>query len=128
MGWNQFFFFNRRSHNQLLTSLFSFSFFISVTISYNSLPVNILPNTLAPKVPNNIPNHPSFCYFLSFLIVLVATFNKILECSGAWQIFIMPFPSSLEIIEVVVPKPCIIFWIPASIAEAGTSLSMERLL
>ena len=31
----------------------------------------------------------------------------------------MWFSSSFEIIKVVVPKPCIFFWIPALIAEAA---------
>ena len=31
----------------------------------------------------------------------------------------MSFISSFEIIKVVVPEPCIFFWIPASIAEAA---------
>ena len=31
----------------------------------------------------------------------------------------MSFISLLEIIKVVVPEPCIFFWIPASIAEAA---------
>ena len=31
----------------------------------------------------------------------------------------MPFISSFEMIKVVVPEPCIFFWIPASIAEAA---------
>ena len=54
-------------------------------------------------------------------------FNKILESSRAWTIFIMSFISLFEIIKVVVhgaedkgrPEPCIFFWIPASIAEAA---------
>ena len=36
--------------------------------------------------------------------------------------FIMSFISSFEIIEVVVPEPCIFFWIPASIAEVTTGI------
>ena len=44
-------------------------------------PANRFPNKLAPKVPNNmLKNHP-FCFFVSFLIVLVTPFNKILESS-----------------------------------------------
>ena len=31
----------------------------------------------------------------------------------------MSFISSFEIVKVVVPEPCISFWIPASIAEAA---------
>ena len=46
-------------------------------------------------------------------------FNKILESSRAWTIFIMSFISSFEIIKAVVSEPYIFFWIPASIAEAA---------
>ena len=46
-------------------------------------------------------------------------FSKMLELSIAWTIFIISFIPSFEIIKVVVPEPCIFFWIPASIAEAA---------
>ena len=46
-------------------------------------PVNKFPNKLAPKVPNNILKNPPFCSFVSFVIVLVTPFNKILEFSRA---------------------------------------------
>ena len=45
-------------------------------------PVNTFPNKLAPKVPHNILKNP-FCSFVSFLIVLVTPFSKILESSRA---------------------------------------------
>ena len=35
------------------------------------------------------------------------------------MIFIMSFISSFEIIKVVVPGPCIFFWIPPSTGEAA---------
>ena len=35
----------------------------------------------------------------------------------------MTFISSFEVIKVVVPEPCILFWIPASIAEATAVIS-----
>ena len=35
----------------------------------------------------------------------------------------MAFISSFEVIKVVVPEPCIFFWIPASIAEATAVIS-----
>ena len=68
-----------------------------------------------------------FCSFVLFLIVLVTPFNKILECSRAWTIFMLSFISLFEIIKVVVrgvedegrPEPCIFFWILAWIAEAS---------
>ena len=79
----------------------------------------MFPNKLAPKVPNTIPKNPLFYSFVSFSIVLVLSFNKILESSRAWTIFIMSFISSFQIIKVVLPEPCIFFWIPASIAKAA---------
>ena len=79
----------------------------------------MFPNKLAPKLPNKIPKYHYFCSFVSFLIVLVTTFNKILESSRDWTIFIMPFISSYEIVKVTTPEPCIFFWVPASIAEAA---------
>ena len=109
------------------------SFFISRTRSYNSFsfflfpeaaltipfPAYKFPKKLAPKVPNNILKNLPFCSFDSFLIVLVTPFSEILESSRVWIIFFMSFISSFEIIKVVVPEPCIFFWIPASIAEAA---------
>ena len=38
-------------------------------------PVNALPNKLAANVPNSIGRNPCFCYFVSFLIVLVIPFT-----------------------------------------------------
>ena len=75
----------------------------------------MLPNKLAPKVPNKIPRNLSFCYFVSFLIVLVTPFNKILEPSRAWAIFKMLFIPLFESIKIVVPEPCIFCWIPAAV-------------
>ena len=69
----------------------------------------MFPNKVAPKVPDNIPKNPPFSSFVSFLIVLVTPFNKILEYSRAYPIFKMSFISSFEIIKVVVPDPCIFF-------------------
>ena len=74
---------------------------------------------LAPKVPNKIPKNPPLCSFVSFLIVLVIPFNKILESSRACTMFIMSFISLFEIIKVVVVEPCIFFRTPSSIAEAA---------
>ena len=42
-----------------------------------------------------------------------------LKSSRTWTIFIMSFNFSFQIIKVVVPEPCIFFWILASIAEAA---------
>ena len=82
-------------------------------------PVNKLPNKLAPSVPNNILKNPPFCSFVSFSIVLVTSFNKILESSRACTIFIISFNSSFEIINVVFPDPNIFVCIPASAADAA---------
>ena len=38
------------------------------------LHVNRFPNKLAPKVPNNIPINPPFCYLASSLIVSLTPF------------------------------------------------------
>ena len=88
----------------------------------------MFPYKVVPKVPSNVLKNPPFCPFVSFLIVLVTTFNKILESSRAWTIFIMSFISLFEIIKVVAckakdegwPEPCI--WITASIAEAAAKI------
>ena len=40
------------------------------------LPVNKLPNKLAPNVPSNILKNPPLCFLVSFSIVLHAPFNK----------------------------------------------------
>ena len=79
----------------------------------------MFPEKLAPKVPNNIPKNYRFCYFASFSIALVILFNKIFESSRAWTIFKISFISSLEIVKVVVPEPCIFFWILASVAKTA---------
>ena len=63
--------------------------------------------------------NPPFCSFVSFLIVLVTLFSKILESSRAWTNFIMSFIYLFEVIKLVVPESCIFFWISASIAEAA---------
>ena len=42
-------------------------------------PANKFPNKVAPKVPNNVLKNPSFCSFVSFLIVLVTPYSKMLE-------------------------------------------------
>ena len=46
-------------------------------------PANKFPYKLAPKVPNSILKYAPFCSFVSFLIVLVSSFSKILESSRA---------------------------------------------
>ena len=77
----------------------------------------MFPNKLAPKIPTNIPKNLLFYSFVSFLIVLVTPFNKILESSRDWIIFKISFIYSFEIIKVVVckaesergPEPCISF-------------------
>ena len=77
--------------------------------------------------------NPSFCSFVSFLTVLVTLFNKILESSWAWTVFVMPFVSSFKIFKVVVreaydewwPELCIFFWMPALNVEATAAIPNE---
>ena len=69
------------------------------------LHVNKFPNKLAPKVPNNIPRNPPFCYFASFLIVLLAPFINKPDASKSLAIFIISFISLFENINVVIPDP-----------------------
>ena len=90
-----------------LTISFPFLFpELALTIPF---PYNKFPNKLAPKVPNNILQNPPFYSFISFLIVLVTPFRKMLESSRAWMIFIMSFTSSFENLKVVFLEPCIFF-------------------
>ena len=90
-----------------LTILFPFLFpEPALTIPF---PDNEFLNRLAPRVSNHILKNPPFCSFISFSIVLVTLFNKVLESSRACTIFIISFISSLGIIKVVVPDPCIFF-------------------
>ena len=70
---------------------------------------NKFSTKLAPKVPNNMLKNPPFYSFVSFLIVSVTPFCKIIESSRARTIFIMSFTSSFEIINVVFPEACIFF-------------------
>ena len=42
-------------------------------------PANRFPNKLASKVPNNMLKNPPCYSFVSFEVVLVTPFNKILE-------------------------------------------------
>ena len=48
----------------------------AVTITFP--PVNKFPNKLAPNVQSNILKNPPLCSLVSFSIVLVTHFNKIL--------------------------------------------------
>ena len=64
-----------------LTILFPFLFpELALRIPF---PVKKFSIKVAPKVPNNILKNPPFCSFVSFLIVLVTPFIKILEFSRA---------------------------------------------
>ena len=85
------------------------------------------PNKLAPKLPNKIPRNLPFCSFASFLIVSLTPFINKPDSSKDLTIFIMPFISSLGIINVVhkaksegcAPNPNIFLWIAASVAAAA---------
>ena len=89
-----------------LTILFPFLFpEPAPTISF---PANKFPNKLTLYLK----------YLITFSKILL--FNKMLEASRAWTIFIVSFISSFEIIKVIIPEPYFfVFWIPASIAEAA---------
>ena len=60
-----------------------FPFLIPETALAIPFPVNKFPNRLAPKVTNNMLKNPPSCSFVSFLIVSVTHFSKILESSRA---------------------------------------------
>ena len=68
------------------------------------LPVNRLPNKLAPKVPNNIPRNPSFHSFALFLIVSLTHFINNPDSSSDLTIFIISFISSFEINNALTPE------------------------
>ena len=79
------------------------------------LPVNRFPNKLGPNLPNNIERNLPFCYFASFLIVLLAPFvNK----PDSWRdlaIFMILFVFSLEFVYVALQNLNIFFRIVASV-------------
>ena len=52
-------------------------------------PVNIFPNTEAPKVPNNMPRNPPSCLFISCFAVSLAPSMKTPEFPSAFMILIM---------------------------------------
>ena len=56
-------------------------------------------------MPNNILKNPPFCYFASFLIVSLMPFINNPYFSRDLIIFMIPFISSLEIINVVLQDP-----------------------
>ena len=60
-----------------------FSFLFPEPALVIPFPVTKFLNKLAPKVPNNVLKSPPFCSFVSFFIVLVTHFTKILEFSRA---------------------------------------------
>ena len=65
------------------SSFNSFSFLFPEPALTIPFPVNKFPNKLAHKVPNNTLKNPPLGSFVSFLIVLVTPFSKILESSRA---------------------------------------------
>ena len=67
------------------------------------MPVSVdrFPNKVAPNVPYNILRNPLFCSFASFLIFSVTSFINQPDSSRNSIIFIIPFISSFEIINVV---------------------------
>ena len=82
-------------------------------------PAGMIPNKLAPNVPNNILRNPSFCYFVLFSIVWVALFINWPESSRYLTIFIISNISSIDIINAVVPDPKNFLCIPVSTADTA---------
>ena len=87
------------------------------------LPVNRLPNNLAPNVPNEIPKNPPFSSFASFLIVLLTRLINKPDSLKDLTIFIISFISSYETINVVIPDQKIFSWIAASVAAAAAAVN-----
>ena len=83
------------------------------------LPVNRFPSKLAPKVAYSILKNPPFCYFAASLIVWITPFTNKSDSSSDLTIFIIPFISSIKIINAVVPDPNIFLWIATSAADAA---------
>ena len=81
------------------------------------LTVNTFPNELAPNVPNNIPKSPPLCSFASFLIVFANAFYHKTDSSKDLIMSVIPFISSLEIINIVIPDPKTFFWIAVCVAD-----------
>ena len=73
------------------------------------LPENRFPNKLAPKVSNNISRSPLFYSFASFLIVSLTPFKNKTDSSRDLTIFIISFISSLEVINMVLPDPKLLY-------------------
>ena len=69
------------------------------------LPVNRFPNKLAPNVPDKIPINQHFCYFASFLIVLLTPFISTQDYLRDLNVLIISFTSSFEIISALMPEP-----------------------
>ena len=65
-------------------------------------PVNALPNKLAANVSNGIGKNPPFCFFHSFLIVLLIPFMSNPDSSRDLTILIVSSISSFEIINAVI--------------------------
>ena len=72
-------------------------------------PAIMCPNKLAANVSNSILRNPPFCYFASFLIVLLTPSNNSPESSRDLTILKISSISSIEIIGVIVTERCIFF-------------------
>ena len=82
--------------------------------------VNRFPNVLAPNVPNNILRNFPFCYFSSFLIVLLTLFINKRNYLSELTILMISFISSFKIINVVIPDPNIFLLIVVPVDDAAT--------
>ena len=69
------------------------------------LPAYRFPIKLGPNAPNNIPRNPPFCFFASFLIILLTSFINKSDSPGDLTIFMISFICSFKIINSVTPDP-----------------------
>ena len=99
-----------------------------------SLTSNGFPNKLAPKITINLPRNPFYCYLTSFIVVLLTSFINKPDSSRELTIFIIPFISWLEIINLFAKSegrasdPNNFLWIAASDAAAANPNGIKMFL
>ena len=79
---------------------------LAVLIIY--LPENKLRNKIESKVLNDISRNPRLCYFVSFSMVSLTFLSRISESSRDLTIFIIPFSSLFEIINIIVSETLVL--------------------
>ena len=84
------------------------------------LPLNRMPNKLAPKVSNYIRRDLPFYSLALFLIPLLMSFINNPNSSNYLTLFIASFILLFKIINVVTLDQNILLWIAASVADAAT--------